>query len=357
MIGRIGFATWVSHAPTGGNRYDQELTAGLRRLGTDVREHRMTGPWPRVGVGDRQRLAETLAREPTWLVDGIVAGAAPEVIQQAVAEGRRVVVVVHMLLVDEVGLSDGERAEVAARERPALRSATAVIATSRWTADRVADRYGRRDVVVAPPGADPAPPARGTGHPPRLLCLATLTATKDQLTLVRALSELRDHPWSCRLVGGDDVEPDYTAAVVDAICRAGIAERVRVTGPRTGPALEREWRATDLLVLTSRTESFGLVVVEALARGVPSVVPLGTGAVEAQATGGRPGDLEQPGAAFPPGDAPALATTLGRWLTEEPVRTAWRRTARRRRHHVAGWSRTCELVAECLSARAGQHPR
>ena len=356
MTGRIGFATWVSDAPTGGNRYDQELTAGLRRLGTDVREHRMTGPWPRVGTGDRQRLAETLARERVWLVDGIVAGAAPEVIEQAVAEGRRVVVVVHMLLGDEVGLSDGERVRVTAREGRALRSATVVITTSRWTADRVADRYGRRDAVAAPPGADPAPPAPGTGHPPRLLCLATLSATKDQLTLVRALAALRDRPWSCRLVGGDDVEPEYTAAVVEAVDRAGLADRVRVTGARTGSALEREWRATDLLVLASRTETFGLVVVEALARGVPSVVPADTGAVEAQGTGARPGDLEPPGAAFPAGDARALAMTLRRWLTEEPVRSAWRQAARRRRHHLPGWSRTCELVAAGLGAATGPQP-
>ena len=52
-------------------------------------------------------------------------------------------------------------------------------------------------------------------------------------------------------------------------------------GALTGARLDAVWAATDLLLLTSASETFGMVVTEALARGIPAVVTGGTGAVEA----------------------------------------------------------------------------
>ena len=43
---RLGFARWISDVPSGGNRYDDELAAGLRGLGVDVHEYAVVGPWP-----------------------------------------------------------------------------------------------------------------------------------------------------------------------------------------------------------------------------------------------------------------------------------------------------------------------
>ena len=54
-----------------------------------------------------------------------------------------------------------------------------------------------------------------------------------------------------------------------------------VPGVLVGQALDQQWDIADLLVLTSRIETYGLVVVEALARGIPAVVSADTGAVEA----------------------------------------------------------------------------
>ena len=59
-----------------------------------------------------------------------------------------------------------------------------------------------------------------------------------------------------------------------------------VPGILVGQALDQKWDTADLLVLTSRIETYGLVVVEALARGIPAVVSAGTGAVEALQEGG-----------------------------------------------------------------------
>ena len=89
MWRRVGFARWRSDLASGGNRYDDELAAGLRAQGLDVREYPVLGSWPRPAHHDRQRLTEILAAEQEWLIDNIVGAAAPEAITEAVAAGRR----------------------------------------------------------------------------------------------------------------------------------------------------------------------------------------------------------------------------------------------------------------------------
>ena len=87
----------------------------------------------------------------------------------------------------------------------------------------------------------------------------------------------------------------------------GFGRRVRLTGRLTGSALAEVWAATDLLVSTSRVETYGLVVAEALAHGIPAVVPAGTGAVESlgRVDGLPPGQSVDPDAIV--GDAARLA--------------------------------------------------
>ncbi|MDD9206829.1 glycosyltransferase family 4 protein, partial [Georgenia sp. 10Sc9-8] len=175
--------------------------------------------------------------------------------------------------------------------------------------------------------------------------LGTVSPTKDQLTLVRALHAIRDLRWDAELVG--PTEPGYAGAVRTEIERTGLAGRVTLTGPRTGAALERTWAVTDLLLLPSRTEAYGLVVTEALARGVPAVVSLGTGAVEALRAG-LPQDGPLPGCTAPPGDAPAWAEVLRTWLADAALRDRWRQAAMSSRDHLPRWEATARTVLAAL---------
>ena len=342
---RWDFATWVSDAPTGGNVYDRRLLADLPALGVDVREHRVDGPWPRASAAQRGCLAELVQREQRWLVDAIVACGAPDVVTAAVGGGRPVVVVLHSFMSAQAWRSAADLRRYAQAECTVLRAATGVVCTSRWSADEVARRYGRVDAAVARPGVDPAPLATGTRSAPCLLALGTVCAPKDQLTLVRALAGVCDLAWTARIVGAVDVEPDYVARVRTEVVGSGLAGRVEVVGPRTGADLEALWQGTDLLVQASLAETYGMVVVEALARGVPSVVTAGTGGREAQLAGATP---ERPGAVVRPGDPAALAATLRRWLTDAELRRQWRQAALQARTRLPGWDATAREVATVL---------
>ncbi len=342
---RVGFARWRSEVASGGNRYDDTLAVELRRLGLDLREYDVAGAWPFPQARDLERLAEALTAEDEWLIDNIVASGAPEVIEAAVAAGRRVTILLHYFPADDPTLSAPDRARIEAAEARSVAAAHTIVVTSAWAGHEVSVRYGRSGCRTAYPGVDPAELARGSlrgGHPPLLLWLARLTRVKDPLTFVEALVHVKDRDWRAEIVGPDALDPALSRQVRERVAEAGLAGRVQVTGSREGDALDAVWARTDLLVHTSRFENYGMVVTEALARGIPSIVPTGTGAVEAQRVG----------AVFTPGDADELAAVLRLWLTDEAMRDRWREDAAALRPHVLSWAweDTARIV---LSALAG----
>ena len=350
-ISQLGFVTWDRDTPTGGTVYDQNLVTELRALGIAVRLHQLAGPWPETDASTQANLARALRAQPACLVDGILAGASPEVVAAAVESGHAVTLVVHLPISDELGLDPARRERYAALEGQAVRAASGVVCPSHWCAAELRQRYGRSDLGVAIPGVTPAPAAPGSQHSggaPRLLTLASLTPTKDQLTLVRAFARLTDLAWSADLVGFDVADPGYAARVRHEVAEAGLKDRISVTGALTGSALDQRWDAADLLVLPSRVETFGLVVTEALARGIPAIVSAGTGAVEALQQGATVPTDAMPGTAVPPGDPTALAAVLRRWLTEPTLRRAWQQSALARRGNLPGWQRTAEAVLSYL---------
>jgi glycosyltransferase involved in cell wall biosynthesis len=348
---RLGFVTWDRDDPTGGNVYNRALVAELRTLGIDVRLHRLAGPWPEGDASSHMKLARALRAEPACLVDGIVGCGSPEVVAAAVDSGHAVTVMVHLPISDEVGLEITQRQRYAALEAKTVQAASGVLCSSRWSATELSRRYRRPDVGVAIPGVTPAPVARGSQGwgPPRILSVASLTPTKDQLALVHALAQLADLHWTADLIGSDQADPDYADRVRAEILAAGLRDRILVPGVLADSVLDQKWDAADLLVLPSRIETYGLVVVEALARGIPAVVSAGTGAIEALQEGATKHSSATPGTSIPAGDSAGLAAVLRRWLTEPMLRRAWRRAAMARRDTLPGWQQTAQAVLAYLN--------
>jgi glycosyltransferase involved in cell wall biosynthesis len=264
-------------------------------------------------------------------------------------------VLVHLPLGDETGLSPAEADDLAARERRVLVAATAVVVTSEGAARRVIGLHGlpAGKVHVAAPGVDPAPPAAGSAGAGRsghgaadrraepddrpggsLLCVAAVTPRKGQDVLVAALRTLDDLDWTCVCVGA------ATRSMLPA--QPG---RVRFVGPKTGDDLDAAYAAADLLVLPSRAETYGMVVTEALARGVPVIGTRVDGVPEALGTAP---DGTRPGVLVPPGDPDALAAALRDWLTDPQVRRRLRAAARARRETLPGWDETARRLSEVL---------
>jgi glycosyltransferase involved in cell wall biosynthesis len=336
-------------APSGGNRYDRRICQGLTALGWRVAEIAVPGDWPRADATAHATLAGALAALPDGapvLLDGLVACASPDVVG-GVAGRLRLAVLVHLPLADETGLPPDIAAELDARERRTLRAVAAVVATSGWTARRLIDHHGvpAGRVHVAAPGVDAAPPAAGTSGGSRLLCVAALTPRKGQDVLVEALATLTDQIWECELVGALDRAPDFTRRLRRAVAGHGLTNRVRLRGPRLSTELAESYAAADLLVLPSHAEPFGMVVTEALARGIPVLASAVDGVPEAL---GHAPDGSVPGLLVPAGDPVALAGALRRWLDGADLRRRLRRAAHARRATLPGWEATTATLAGVL---------
>jgi glycosyltransferase involved in cell wall biosynthesis len=331
--------------PSGGNRYDRNVCTGLAGAGWQVIEHAVADAWPRVGVGGLRETARVLADLPDGalvLVDGLIASTAASVVVPAAAR-LSMVALVH----SPAGDGPGARAA----EGAVLRAARTVIATSGWTRDRLLDRYSLvpERVFVAEPGVDPASPAFTTPNGTRLLCVAAVAPHKGHDLLLAALGALADRPWRCSCVGPLDRDWRYVARLRRTLETANLADRLRLTGPLTGPPLDRAYRTADVLVHASRGETYGMVVTEALARGVPVIAPAVGGLPDAL---GHAPDGTRPGMLVPPDDAVALTGALRSWLTSASLRRRLRRAALARRSTLPRWSSTTNHVARALTAAA-----
>jgi glycosyltransferase involved in cell wall biosynthesis len=315
-------------AVTGGNSYDLALADALRTAQDEVMVVRCEPP----------ALSATLRRPWTGhtLVDGLLACPQPVAVAAA-----NVGVLVHMPLALETGLAPDRAAELDRLERQALHAARRVVTISRWSARYIERHHGVREVAVVPPGVDRAPVSRGS-DPPLLVHVAALLPHKDQLGVVAALGGLTDLCWRARLAGPLDRDPDYAAAVGEAVRMAGLTDRVQIPGTL---ARDAAWAGADLALLPSRVETFGMVVVEALARGIPALVTEG-GAVEAL---GLTAGGERPGMVVPAADPGALHRALRGWLADGHYRNHLRTLALSRRDTLDGWDVTAGRMREVLS--------
>ena len=315
--------------PSGGNVYDARVRAGLTGLGWGVVTHE---------VGSAPGVAAALGAVPDGavvLVDSLVASWAGSAL---LAQQRRLrlVPLVHMVFG-----SPGER--------ELLAGAPVLVTTSESSRRRLVEHYdldaGR--VHVAAPGVETADPVAGTDTGGELLCVASVTPGKGHDVLLEALRGLTGLDWHCRLVGPVDVDPDFVDRLHKTAADAGIADRVVFAGPLAHDDVRTAYAAADLLVLASRAETYGMVVTEALAHGLPVVASAVGGVPEAL---GHGDDGSVPGLLVRPDDPEALAGALRRWLTDGHHRRRLRRAAGLRRLTLPTWSRTSAQVAAALEA-------
>ena len=327
--------------PSGGNVYDRRLSSGLTALGWHVVEHPVSGSWPRPHPGDVDALAVLLTGLPDGalvLIDGLIALTSNSV---PLHSGRlHVVVLVHMLFADEYDGGTG-----LTLERAVLQCAAAVVATSFWTKRLIIHRHGLAQgrIAVVEPGTDEAEPARGTVDGGELLCVASVSAAKGYDTLMSALLLVADCQWQCTCAGALDLDPAFTRGLRERADAGGIADRVHFPGALEAAELSARYGAADVLVFASRSETYGMVVTEALARGIPVIATEVGGIPEAM---GQSISGTVPGLLVPPDDPAALAAALRRWLGDAELRRSLRNAAMERRKTLENW----DAAAECLAA-------
>ncbi len=214
-----------------------------------------------------------------------------------------------------------------------LRHAACVVVFTEEQRTAVTARY-RLDpaqVAVVPNGVDPAFFASFPGGPrppgarPRLLFAGRLSVQKNIPLLLHALAGVSGQ-FETVLAGDGELGPALRATA------AGLGLRhVRFCGRADGAALRALYRAADVLVLPSEREGMPLVLLEAMAMGLP-VVGTDIPGIRGLVADGQNGFL------VPPGDPAALRAALLR-MTTDPERYQRMAAAARERARQYTWER------------------
>ncbi len=343
---------------TGGYRYVRKLVETLNDQGRKARVTGLPGRFPQPDEEARNALDQQLAEMPDGtcvVLDGLAMGGLPEIVEKH-HERLRLLALVHHPLADETGLNEADRQWFYESEKQALAFVKGVVTTSRHTAVRLADYEVPEAIIrVAEPGV-----AKGgiveitedqtTDHGAlHLLCVAHLSPRKAQHQLVEALESLEALPWKCTLAGSDNRDPDYSEGVRQLIVKAGLEQRIELTGELGEDELAGLYRRADVFVFPSLYEGYGMVIDEALAAGLPIISSDGGALAN---TAARPGVVQ-----FCAGDVGALGTRIRSWLEHPEELARARMLAVEESKRLRTWQDTANDFADALQyfGRFHQH--
>lgn len=329
---------------SGGFLYDKRIIEGLRGDGLTVDTVELAGGFPFPDAAAETRAGAAFDAVPdgrVTVVDGLALGALPGIARRH-AERLDLIALVHHPLAEETGLEAAQSTRLKALETAALGAAKGVIVTSPRTAEALrAYRVPAARVQVVTPGVDPSPLAQGSGGGPlALLTVGTVIPRKGHIDLVEALASLRPDDWRLTCIGSTSRDPETAGQLTARIAELGLEARVRLLGERDPQELAAHYQASDLFVLASHHEGYGMALSEALAHGLP-VVSTQAGAIP----GTVPADA---GLLVPAGERDALADALARVIRDPALRGRLTEGARRARRQQAGWPEAAARFAQAL---------
>ena len=152
---------------------------------------------------------------------------------------------------------------------------------------------------VIPPGVDTElfTPARarnaaavrdyvGVGDGPLLVVAGRIQPLKDQELAIRILAELRSlDPAPALVIAGEANDEAYLARLERTAAELGVERLVHFTGALDRESLADLFATADATLVTSHSETFGLVALESAASGTPAFAYRGTGLVESVSDG------------------------------------------------------------------------
>jgi glycogen(starch) synthase len=240
------------------------------------------------------------------------------------------------------GLLDDESRFVSELEALTAHDATHVIANSEFIARQLARHYGAERVTAIPGGIDPAvlEPSKGVKEFKLVLSEEdeTLVTFLGRLDAEKGLEELAE----AALIAGA-VKPKLRFAIAgtgrgEERLRqklAPLGERARLLGYVQGAPLSLLYRASDVVVVPSLYEPFGLVALEAMLAGAGVIVSNAGGLAEIVRH-------EKDGLVIPMGNAAALAEAIVQLAHEPDYRRKLAESAQERARSEFSWARIAE---------------
>lgn len=229
-----------------------------------------------------QACVEELEGQPVDVVHAHDWMAFPAAFALRSRRGCRIVAHFHSTEADRSGACGSQ--PIVGIESCAYGQADAVVAVSRYTADLLRGQFGGRQdggakVVHNGHGGAIHRGAALFQRERRAVFVGRMTHQKGVATLLAAVGDvlLRDSDAKVTIVGGGPLEDQARAFVEES----DWSHRVSVTGSLGRASIEAILDNSRVLVMPSNSEPFGLVALEAMARGVPVIASARSGVTEA----------------------------------------------------------------------------
>lgn len=325
--------------PTGGYGYDRRIIQELRELGWHVTVADIGNDFPFPSTAQRATALAILSAIPVGcpiVLDGLAFGALPEA--GALRYRTPLIALVHQPLALDPGLDTTQADTFRETERAALGAAARVVVTSEATARIVMADYDVpfQRISVVRPGNDRVPAAVGSNDGVvRLLSVGSVVPVKGYDLLIAALAKLTDLPWRLTIAGDRSRNPTIAAQLDADIEAHDLGDRVAVLGAVPPERIIELFMGSDLFVLASRFEGYGMALAEAIAHGIPIVSTM-VGAIPQTVPAGA-------GLLVPPNDAAALAQALRRLIGDPAERRRFAANARAAATRLPTWQESAQL--------------
>ncbi len=178
-------------------------------------------------------------------------------------------------------------------------------------------------------------------RPLRLLFAGNVIPRKGVHTLIAALALLPKEDWQLSIAGDTSVDGPYTMRLKEQAERAGFGGRVTWHGRLADSDLQDLMADSDLLVVPSTYEGFGIVYLEGMSLGLPAVATTAGGAAEIIADGVN-------GCLVTPDDEKELALRLLPLMRDRRLLSQMSLAALTRSQEFPTWSQSLAAVRPFL---------
>lgn len=186
-----------------------------------------------------------------------------------------------------------------------LGSAHRVVILGKYLVGPIGELVDQERLLVLPNGVHIGTPVpvKANSAEFRIACLGSYGARKGQEDLIRAAALLRPSGKVRLQLAGDEAVPGHRAELERLAASVGLRTQVSLSEPITGAEKEAWLREADCFCLPSYVEAFPMVMLEAMAIGLPAVLTR-VGAIPEAVSDGTEALLCNAG------DLPALASHL-----------------------------------------------